>query len=45
MDDKLRKLPLGIQYFGKLRSSNCLYVGKTAYAYQLVTQGGNLVFY
>jgi hypothetical protein len=31
----LRKLPIGIQDFEKLRNDNCLYVDKTQYVYQL----------
>jgi len=31
----LRKLPIGIQDFEKLRRDNCLYVDKTQYVYQL----------
>jgi len=32
----IRKLPIGIQDFEKLRSDNCVYVDKTQYVYQLV---------
>lgn len=35
----LKKLPLGIQTFRKLRESNCIYVDKTEYAYNLITKG------
>jgi len=31
----IRKLPIGIQDFEKLRSDNCVYVDKTQYVYQL----------
>ena len=31
----IRKLPIGIQDFEKLRKGNCLYVDKTQYVYQL----------
>ncbi|MDR1153075.1 MAG: AAA family ATPase, partial [Bacteroidales bacterium] len=31
----VRKLPVGIQDFEKLRKENCLYVDKTQYVYQL----------
>ena len=33
--NKLRKLPVGIQDFEKLRNDNCLYVDKTQFVYQL----------
>jgi hypothetical protein len=33
--DTIRKLPIGIQDFEKLRKDNCLYVDKTQYVYQL----------
>jgi len=32
----IRKLPIGIQDFEKLRKDNCLYVDKTQYVYQLI---------
>jgi hypothetical protein len=35
--ETLKKLPIGIQSFEKLREEDCLYVDKTAYVYQLVT--------
>lgn len=35
----LRKLPLGIQTFHKLRKDNCVYVDKTEHAYNLITRG------
>ena len=31
----IRKLPIGIQDFEKLRRENCVYVDKTQYVYQL----------
>ena len=31
----MRKLPIGIQDFEKLRKDNCLYIDKTQYVYQL----------
>jgi hypothetical protein len=42
MAANLRKLPLGIQDFEKLRTSGCLYVDKTKYVYELVTKGFQL---
>ncbi|MDR3308917.1 MAG: AAA family ATPase, partial [Tannerella sp.] len=39
MDNKLRKLPLGIQDFEKLRTGGCLYVDKTAFVYKLANEG------
>lgn len=39
----LRKLPIGIQSFEKLRSENFLYVDKTALIYRLA-QAGNPCF-
>ncbi|MDR1154020.1 MAG: AAA family ATPase, partial [Bacteroidales bacterium] len=35
MMNTVRKLPVGIQDFEKLRKENCLYVDKTQYVYQL----------
>ena len=35
----MRKLPIGIQDFEKLRENNCLYVDKTQYVYQLAQTG------
>lgn len=35
----LRKLPIGIQSFEKLRSEGFLYVDKTALAYRLIKAG------
>jgi len=33
--NRIRKLPIGIQDFKKLRKDNCLYVDKTQFVYQL----------
>ena len=38
----LRKLPIGIQSFEKLRSENFLYVDKTALIYRLAQAGNPL---
>jgi len=35
----MRKFPLGIHTFHKLREDNCVYVDKTEYAYNLITHG------
>lgn len=35
----MKKLPIGIQHFGKLRQSGYLYVDKTRLVHQLVTEG------
>ena len=35
--EAMRKLPIGIQTFEKLREGNFLYVDKTAYVYQLAS--------
>jgi hypothetical protein len=35
----IRKLPVGIQDFEDLRTTDCLYVDKTAYIYRLATMG------
>jgi len=35
----LRKLPLGIHTFHRLRADNCVYVDKTEHAYNLITRG------
>ncbi|GAP73313.1 hypothetical protein SAMD00024442_79_10 [Candidatus Symbiothrix dinenymphae] len=37
--DFSRKLPIGIQDFEKLRTTNHLYVDKTAYIYKIVNEG------
>lgn len=37
--EQMRKLPIGIQTFAKLREENYLYVDKTALVYQLVSSG------
>ena len=39
MMNTIRKLPIGIQDFEKLRTNNFLYVDKTQYAYQLAQLG------
>ncbi len=39
----LKKLPLGIQTFSKLREENCVYVDKTEHVYRLI-QGGYYFF-
>ncbi|MDR1221349.1 MAG: AAA family ATPase, partial [Tannerella sp.] len=39
----MKKLPIGIQSFGKLRKGDYLYVDKTADIYRIVT-GGNIYF-
>ena len=35
----MRKLPIGIHTFRRLRNDNCVYVDKTEYAYNLITHG------
>lgn len=35
----MRRLPLGIHTFHKLRRDNCVYVDKTEHAYNLITRG------
>ena len=35
----MRKLPIGIHTFRKLRDDNCVYVDKTEHAYNLITRG------
>ncbi|MDR1291060.1 MAG: AAA family ATPase, partial [Planctomycetaceae bacterium] len=35
----MKKLPIGIQTFEKIREDNCLYVDKTEYIHRLVTSG------
>jgi hypothetical protein len=35
----MRKLPIGIHTFRRLREDNCVYVDKTEYAYDLITRG------
>ncbi|MDR2424529.1 MAG: ATP-binding protein, partial [Prevotellaceae bacterium] len=37
--ETIRKMPIGIQDFEKLRENNCVYVDKTEYLYRLVTRG------
>lgn len=39
MEDSMRKLPIGIQDFEKLRTEGFLYVDKTEYIYRLIQQG------
>jgi hypothetical protein len=34
-----RKLPIGLQSFGKIRTTNCYYADKTPYIHQLIQQG------
>jgi Predicted AAA-ATPase len=34
-----RKLPIGIQSFEKIRTTDCYYADKTAYIHQLIEQG------
>jgi len=38
MTATLRKMPVGIQDFGKLRTEGCVYVDKTEYLHRLVTE-------
>ncbi len=35
----MKKLPVGIQDFSKLRKENCVYVDKTEHIYRLITEG------
>ena len=35
----MRKYPIGIQTFSKIREENYLYVDKTPLIYQMITQG------
>ena len=39
MRNIVRKLPIGIQSFDKLRTENYLYVDKTEFIYQMAFQG------
>ena len=39
MGNIVRKLPIGIQSFDKLRTENYLYVDKTKFIYQMAYQG------
>ena len=39
MGNIVRKLPIGIQSFDKLRTENYLYVDKTEFIYQMAYQG------
>ncbi len=36
----MKKLPIGISDFKKLREENFIYVDKTKYIYKLITEGG-----
>jgi hypothetical protein len=40
----MRKLPIGISDFKKLREENFIYVDKTHYIYKLITEGGGYYF-
>jgi hypothetical protein len=40
----MRKLPIGISDFKKLREENFIYVDKTQYIYKLITEGGGYYF-
>jgi hypothetical protein len=40
----MRKLPIGISDFKKLREENFIYVDKTKYIYKLITEGGGYYF-
>ncbi|MDR2472294.1 MAG: AAA family ATPase, partial [Tannerella sp.] len=44
METKLKKLPIGIQTFDKIREDNCLYVDKTKYLVNLIATG-SVYFY
>jgi hypothetical protein len=35
----MKKLPIGVQTFEKLRTRNCVYVDKTEQVYQMITEG------
>ncbi|MDR0390444.1 MAG: AAA family ATPase, partial [Planctomycetaceae bacterium] len=37
--NNMKKLPVGIQTFEKIRDDNCLYIDKTEYIHRLVTSG------
>jgi hypothetical protein len=39
----MKKLPIGIQTFEKLRNRNCVYVDKTEHIYRMITEG-NIYF-
>ena len=41
---KLKRLPIGIQSFHKLREGDYLYVDKTEYIYKLVTENDYIFF-
>ena len=40
----MKKLPIGISDFKKLREENFIYVDKTKYIYKLITEGGGYYF-
>jgi hypothetical protein len=40
----MKRLPIGISDFKKLREENFIYVDKTEYIYKLITEGGNYYF-
>jgi hypothetical protein len=40
----MKKLPIGISDFKKLREENFIYVDKTQYIYKLITEGGGYYF-
>jgi len=40
----MKKLPIGIQTFVKIRSDNCVYVDKTRFALKLIEGGGGYYF-
>jgi hypothetical protein len=40
----MKKLPIGISDFKKLREENFIYVDKTEYIYKLITEGGGYYF-
>ena len=40
----MKKLPIGIQSFEKLRDGNYVYVDKTRFVYDLAHSGGNYFF-
>jgi hypothetical protein len=40
----MKKLPIGISDFKKLREENFIYVDKTKYIYKLIQEGGNYYF-
>ncbi len=40
MAEEIRKLPIGVQSFEKMREDGFIYVDKTRYAHELVMNGG-----